>query len=520
AADDIVVGLVNSQVVLSLDTAGTRITDLNTTYTAATGVLTITAATAGTISTAAPISGVTVDAAADTIAVNLKILPTFAGIVVKGNVGADLVTIGPGGVNLAAVSRGGASQGFSIDTGDGVTDTIAIDHAVSAKGAGAVSLTTVGQANGHGISLSAPVTTSRGPQSFDGAVTLANAPVLTAGGAVTFSSLVIGDSGLTIAKATSVAFNGQLVLDARRDGSVAGASGLTIGRNVNNVVVSGVGSAIAGFDGSGIRFLGGSRGSRITNVSLMSNGSGIQIDPGLYTGTVIAGNAIFSNVADGVVMKAARGIKIGANGADAANTIVFNGGYGIVATGSSSQSTLGTNQISNNVAGTIANLGLRRWTWFVRQGAVTGVSSAPGLAVTMDEVGRAALAVRQLGRYTFDIAFDVNGVQVASGGRIDTGRGLLATSTLVDSEITEAQNTEFRQVRGVTYVDAQSLGATGTPWVSVSGSSDAAVATNSLVGALTPRTTLASLEFPIGAQFVSDDPGLGKRYQATIGAST
>jgi len=47
AADDIGVSLVSNQIVLSLDSAGTRITDFTTSYAASTGVLTITAATVG-----------------------------------------------------------------------------------------------------------------------------------------------------------------------------------------------------------------------------------------------------------------------------------------------------------------------------------------------------------------------------------------------------------------------------------------------------------------------------------------
>jgi hypothetical protein len=54
AADDILVSLAGNRVVLTLDPAGAEITNLGTSYNAASGVLTITAAIKGTISTAAP----------------------------------------------------------------------------------------------------------------------------------------------------------------------------------------------------------------------------------------------------------------------------------------------------------------------------------------------------------------------------------------------------------------------------------------------------------------------------------
>ncbi|MCE9629543.1 MAG: hypothetical protein K8S94_02320, partial [Planctomycetia bacterium] len=47
AADDVLVSIVSNQVVLTLDPAGTAITDLRTSYAAKSGLLTITAATAG-----------------------------------------------------------------------------------------------------------------------------------------------------------------------------------------------------------------------------------------------------------------------------------------------------------------------------------------------------------------------------------------------------------------------------------------------------------------------------------------
>jgi len=137
AANDVFVQLEGGQVVLALDPAGTAITDLSTSYSVANGVLTIKAATAGTISTILPpTSGITVDRAADTIAVNLNTLPGFTGISVAGNVGADVIRVGPGGINLSAVTKGAAAQGFVVDTGAGAADRIAVANRIVTKGAG------------------------------------------------------------------------------------------------------------------------------------------------------------------------------------------------------------------------------------------------------------------------------------------------------------------------------------------------------------------------------------------------
>ncbi len=61
AADDVAVSLVGSQIVLTLDPAGTAITDLHTTYNAASNQLTITAASAGTLTTQGATPGIPTD---------------------------------------------------------------------------------------------------------------------------------------------------------------------------------------------------------------------------------------------------------------------------------------------------------------------------------------------------------------------------------------------------------------------------------------------------------------------------
>jgi hypothetical protein len=531
AADDIVVGLVSNAIVLTLDSAGVQITDLHTSYNAASSLLTITAArSGGTISTSGVIPGVA--ASGNTITVNLATITNFAGISVAGGVGVDAVTIGAGGVNLSAVTKGLANQEFSITTGAGLTDTITVANAISSKGAGAVSLTTLGTGLGKGIQLAASVTSPLGAETFAGAVYVPQNVLLKAGGNIVFSSTIDGASrltlssgaaitmagavggttplkGITLAAAKSVAVNGAVTLDGT--GTAAGTSGLVIAANVNNVVFSPASKVnartISGFSGSGIQFLGGSTGSRITNVTSTGNGVGLQVGPGSYTGTVISGNTFSSNAGNGVTLNSAKGIMIGGGAAGAGNALIFNGGYGFGASGTSTGSVVDGNQISNNVLGSVA--GLAVGNWFI------GISAAPGLTVRVGTIGQAAFQAGALGQYSFGMTIDVNGVSIGSTGVLKSSQSLIGINATVQS-----QRTEFRQIGSVIYTNAQRLGATGLPWVSLNSASQPAfVAVSSLVSGLTPTNTLKAVQFPISSQFVGTD-AFGRRYQATIGTST
>lgn len=357
AANDVIVSLVGDRVSLALDPLGAEITNLETAYDAASGVLTITAATVGTISMNGKIAGISVDTNADTIAVNLKTLPKFAGLSVVGGAGTDSVRVGNGGVNLVAVGRGAVWQGVSINTGAGTDDTITVAGPLVTKGAGAVTVVTQGQAGAHGIRLAAgtAMTTPSGSQTFTGAVTLLGDVELRAGGAISFSSTVDGAGrlslsaggaitfagdvggvtplqGITLARAGRVAVSKGLSLDGT--GTSAGTSGLVIGANVHNVVFStkhaadnGGGRTISGFSGGGVEFLGGSVGSRISGVTSTDNGVGIAFGSGSYAGTVISDNIFNQNVGAGVSLVGARGVRIGGNG------ILWNGTFGIAAAG-------------------------------------------------------------------------------------------------------------------------------------------------------------------------------------------
>ena len=373
AVDDIFVSLSGSRVVLRLDDLGATIQNLNTSYDATLNVLTITAAGANDITTSTP--GITVNSKLDTIAVSLGAIKSFAGITVVGGPGRDSVTVGPNGVNLGAVTKGAASQGFSIDTGAGTDDLIKVDSPIVAKAAGAVSLTTLGSSAGNGIQLGSSVRTPSGPQTYAGVVTLTAATSLTAGGPITFTKTVDGANrlaissggavsfsgavgsttplqGITLSQARSTSFGGPLSLDGT--GAALGSSGLVIGKGVNNVLLSGTKNSITGFTtGSGVQFLGGSTGSRIVGTTISGNRTGITVGPGVYTSTVIAGNTISNNTGDGIVLNGSRSLVIGGGTVGAGNLIVANGGYGIASAGSCSFSYVSVNEISGNALGAI-----------------------------------------------------------------------------------------------------------------------------------------------------------------------
>ena len=123
------------------------------------------------------------------------------------------------------------------------------------------------------------------------------------------------------------------------------------------------------------------------------------MSPGVYTGTVISGNSFSSNLGNGVTLTAARGITLGGPAAGVGNTIIFNGGFGLNASGTSTGSLVQGNQISNNVRGNVANFAARNW--------FTQISSAPGLTLRVDAMSQAAAVSQQLGLYSFGTAIVV-----------------------------------------------------------------------------------------------------------------
>ena len=514
AGDDprIFVGLVGDRVMLTLDPQGASITNLATVYDAPAARLTITAETSGSLAMAAPVNGISVDVVADTITVDLKKIAKFAGLSIVGGANTDSVRIGPGGVNLAAVGRGAAAQGLFIDTGAGVGDSIVIAGRIATKGAGAVSLATKGTGVTHGILLASNVVTVRGSQSFGGGVTLLNGVALQAGGDISFSSTIDGFGrlqlaagravtmagdvggrlplqGMTLAKAGRVLVGGGLVLDG--SGTAAGGSGFVIGANVHNVVFSPVSQArtISGFAGAGIRFAGGSNGSRITGVASIGNGVGLLVGPGFYRGTVISGSSFSGNVGNGVSLQGARSLTIGGQAASAGNQIVSNGGFGVAATGPCAGSLVVGSEIGDNALGQVND-----YLASTLSGNLL-IQNATGLLLRLNEVGRAAYRAQKARSYSFDVSVEAFVVSARSAGWLDT------RSEVLDIEASVG----FLQPPPDAMVP--------------SGMQRTMLGENRLATSLTPLQTLPGIEFAKSVQYVGAD-AYGRHYRAVVGLST
>ncbi|NBW97271.1 MAG: hypothetical protein EBR28_11210 [Planctomycetia bacterium] len=324
--------------------------------------------------------GVTVNPAAKTIAVNVGVLTGFAGISIVGSGGADAITIGGAGVNLAAVTRGAANQSFTIDTGGGATDMVVINSAITAKGSGSVSITTRAGDASRGIRFAAGVTTAAGSQEYVGPATLLANTGLTAGAGISFGgtldggrslSLAAGGAitfadgvgtraalkGVSVGRAGSMAVNGAFHLDGA--GLAAGANGLTIGAGVNNVVFAALGSGartIRNFSGSGIRFAGGSTNSLITGIVSGGNGSGISFGAGNYAGTRVQGNTFDANARYGVVLESATNLLLGGTTVGAGNRIINSTAWKAYSTGIQASGALaGTLVQGNTISGNAGN---------------------------------------------------------------------------------------------------------------------------------------------------------------------
>ena len=512
AADDVLVGFVGDRVVLTLDSAGAAITNLATAYDASAARLTITAATAGTLSMAVPVNGISVNDVADTITVDLRKITKFAGVSIVGGAGTDSVRIGPGGVNLAAVSRGALSQGLTIDTGLGAGDTVVVGGQVTAKRAGAVSIVTKGEDVARGILMAAGVTTPGGSQTFAGRVTLLNSVALQAGGDISFSSTIDGFGrlhlsagqaitmtgdvgsrlplqGITLARASRVFVGGGFVLDG--SGTTAGASGFVIGVNVHNVVFSPLTGArtISGFGGAGIRFTGGSTGSRIVGVTSMGNGIGLLVNAGLYSGTVISGSSFSGNIGHGVSLQAARALTIGSLTPGAGNEIASNGGFGVAATGLCAGSLVVGSEIGANAVGQVQN-----YLASTLSGNML-VQNATGLLLQLNDVGLAVYRAEKTRSYSFDVGVEAFVVSARSAGWLDS------RTKALDIDVT------------VGFLEP-SMGA-----VAPAGMQRTALGQNRLATSLTPWKTLPGIEFAKSVQYVGSD-SYGLHYRALVGLST
>ncbi|NBR07931.1 MAG: hypothetical protein EBT92_19510, partial [Planctomycetes bacterium] len=164
SAGDAVVSLDNSsQVVLTLSSSGTAITDFHTTYNSAANTLTITAATTGTLLTApsAGIAGISIiNGSTDTITLDLNLLVNFAGLVIVGNSGTDSVTIGTGGVDLSAVTTGAANLSFTANIlgTSNSTSALTLSNDIKTKGSASSIYLSAGTINGSGLITTPSIT--------------------------------------------------------------------------------------------------------------------------------------------------------------------------------------------------------------------------------------------------------------------------------------------------------------------------------------------------------------------------
>ena len=137
-AQNISVSVVSDKIVLSMS-GPTTVTDFSSSLNAGNDTLTITANIGtGVLSLSGSPSGVSVNNINKTVLVDLVTFNTFAGIEVLGSNGLDVITIGPGGIDLTAV---GASpdQSIVIETNNGA-DIVYVNNELKSKGTGEISI--------------------------------------------------------------------------------------------------------------------------------------------------------------------------------------------------------------------------------------------------------------------------------------------------------------------------------------------------------------------------------------------
>ncbi|MFM8524155.1 MAG: hypothetical protein ACKOCM_00795 [Cyanobacteriota bacterium] len=519
----------NNVLTLTLDNFGVEISSLFTSYNSIARTLTVTAQTAGTISASTPLTGVAINTATDTIAINLDQFPRFAGLSILGGDGNDKIQIGTDGINLAAVTKGAAALSFSIDTGKGTADTISFGSAIKAKGSGAVTLASLGS------------------------LSLAADSLISAGGAITFEATIDGHQSLSLSSGNAIRFNkavgaqtalaGLSLLKASKVDLLNGLQlngadtpqnsiGLLIGKGVNNLTLTTAPSLIQGFSGSGISFLGGSTKSTISLITLTGNGTGITAGSGTYTGSVLFGNTILENLQDGIRLLDARGLTIGSRiPTDPINRILFNGSYGINSSGACSSSIIEkSNQINNNLLGAIRGLRFFSLGNCPNSPAAAYVTGSLGLKVNFNDIGLGALKSFSALSYDFDTSYDINGTDLISQGSTNNSKQFTTLNATVGID-NDTDNTTFIRSGNSIFVDAKKLSNNAsTQWVQLNTlesapggiNPDAIVSTSALVRGLTPVKVLEALQFSgsIRPDINLPTDQYGKRFTTSLGLST
>ena len=372
---DIVVSIEEDLLVVRLAGTDTTVRNLSTQYLPAGRRLVLTVAADAPLTGGG--AGLTVNRRAGTVTVDLAQQPRFRGILVRGTGAADQITLGPRGVNLAALTAGSPSQVFAIDTGGGV-DVVTLRSPVRTKGPDGGIVVQAATVN-----LGATVDTQLGLQRYRGHTQLVGNTILR-GGAIGFDSTLDGAHRLTVNATGTVGFldavGGETPLRGieiqraasvdsslglRLDGRGLGptANGLVIGRGVGNVTIGTEDPetrpvTINNFGGSGILFEGGSRNSSIANTTLAGNGQGITFAPGDYSGTSVLTNAILQSRRAGITLDGARNVTLGGTGGGDGNLIEGgaaprSSGKGIIASGLLTGTRLVGNTIERNNGGIV-----------------------------------------------------------------------------------------------------------------------------------------------------------------------
>lgn len=372
---DIVVSMDNDLLLVRLAGTDTTVRNLSTQYLPASRRLVLTVAADRPLTGGG--AGLTVNRRAGTVTVDLAQQPQFRGILVRGTGAADQITLGPRGVNLAALTAGTPSQVFVIVTGSGA-DVVTLRSPVRTKGPDGGIVVEAAT-----INLGATVDTQLGLQRYRGHTQLVGNTILKGGaigfdrtlngaqrltvnatGTVGFLDAVGGETplrGIEIQRAASVDFSLGLRLDGRGLGSAA--NGLVIGSGVDNVLLSSEDPSlrpctISRFGGNGILFRGGSKGSLIRGVNFDDNGQGITFLPGDYQGTTVASNTIRGSRRAGVTLEKSTNLNIGGvllgDGNQIEGSLVRRlSGKGIVARGILTGTRISGNTINRNSSGIV-----------------------------------------------------------------------------------------------------------------------------------------------------------------------
>ncbi len=396
SAGDAVVSLDNTnQVVLTLSSSGTAITDFHTTYNSGANTLTITAATTGTLLTApsAGIAGISINGSTDTITLDLNLLVNFAGIVIVGNSGTGAVTIGAGGVDLSAVTSGAANQSFTANILGTSTSTSALvlTNAIKTKGTAATYLS-AGTINGSGL-ITTPSITMAAATGI-GNTTALNLAVPTISADSTAGKIDINNTSVTAVSVTSLTTTGSDGITFNQtglggigiDGPVSTGTGTITITSQNGI--SGTGLITQANAAGGVTFNAGAGVITLTNTGNNFTGSVSLSNTGVNSVAITDINAIdfgASTLGSGTFTVTAVGItQSGAiTQASGAGSATFNAGAGVITLANASNDFTGSVAL-NSTGATVAITDTNALALASPNlGANTGITAIAGTTLTL-----------------------------------------------------------------------------------------------------------------------------------------